>query len=192
MVHVDLSRPPGRVLLVSGVGTGEHRCCRLAEALRRRCGADALTLLPDHTLEHAERSRRLGDDVERFAPDLIVVDRDPVGPDGELWMPFLRYVAARRRPRLVLLLPAWFGEPARVDARWRRLDAWTAVDWLYDQVLAFGEPRAGTTATDLALHRRISGEVRYLGDVDDGGVERAADEIADLLARPLAGAAVAH
>jgi hypothetical protein len=51
-------------------------------------------------------------------------------------------------------------------------------------VVVFANRGARTTATDLALHRRITGQVQHVGYLATGGLERAVAEILDVLDQP--------
>jgi predicted glycosyltransferase/glycosyltransferase involved in cell wall biosynthesis len=109
------------------------------------------------------RSRLLDAAVESFRPDLMLVDHAPVGMAGELWPLFRRLASASTRPRLVLGLRDIVDEVDRVRAEWAGLDAWPALDGLYDQVLVYGDPAVTTTAMELDLDRRLHGKVQHVG-----------------------------
>jgi predicted glycosyltransferase/glycosyltransferase involved in cell wall biosynthesis len=157
------------------VATGSPR----AQSFRLPPGVDTLKL-PAATKEPAGayRTRSLGVDFDdlvevrgqlldaaarSFRPDLVLVDHAPVGMAGELW-PLLRRLAGQStRPRLVLGLRDVVDHADRVRAEWDRLDAWPALDRLYDRVLVYGDPAVPTTAMEIDLDRRLHGRVRHVG-----------------------------
>jgi predicted glycosyltransferase/glycosyltransferase involved in cell wall biosynthesis len=123
------------------------------------------------------RSQLLDAAVRSFRPDLMVVDHAPVGMAGELWPLFRRLASASTRPRLVLGLRDIIDDVDRVRAEWAGLDAWPALDRLYDRVLVYGDPAVTTTAMELDLDRRLHGKVQHVGYLArTAGAHRTNDE----------------
>ncbi|WP_370400242.1 glycosyltransferase family protein [Sulfitobacter sp. JB4-11] len=75
--------------------------------------------------------------VERFDPDLLIVDKEPTGFRGEL-LPTLEYVRMRGRTRAVLGLRDVLDEPEALSAEWDRKGALTAMEKYYDEIWVYG------------------------------------------------------
>ena len=73
---------------------------------------------------------------EAFAPDVVIVDKVPLGLDGEL-APTLEWLATQPRRRAVLGLRDIEDSPARVRQRWGP-ELRTAIENLFDAVLVYG------------------------------------------------------
>ncbi len=74
--------------------------------------------------------------VERFEPDLLIVDKEPTGFRGEL-LPTLEYLRMRRRTHVVLGLRDVLDEPEVLAAEWDRKGALAAAENLYDPPKTF-------------------------------------------------------
>lgn len=108
----------------------------------------------------AHRSRAFDLAVERFDPDVVIVDRHPYGIAGELQAGLTR--AHRRGARVVLGLRDVLDEPSAVSAELSG-PGWAGVEERFDHVLVYGDPA-------LCDHRREYGldlPLRYVGWVVD-------------------------
>jgi predicted glycosyltransferase len=76
--------------------------------------------------------------VRTFDPSMMVVDNVPRGVGGEL-LPTLRYLR-RQRPstRTVLTMRDVLDEPARIIPQWQRLDVYSVLRRLYDEIWVAG------------------------------------------------------
>jgi predicted glycosyltransferase len=102
--------------------------------------------------------------VSHFDPDVIVVDRLPVGLAGD-FLPVLRCLEnARRRPWLVLGLSDIVDTAKRVDQEWDACGVWEWID-RYDDILVYGDSAIETTASELRLADRVRGAVTHTGYV---------------------------
>lgn len=109
------------------------------------------------------RSELIQGAFDSYRPDLMMVDHAPVGASGELW-PLLKRLRDRPdRPLMVLGLRDIIDDADRVMAEWDALDAWTALDDVYDRILVYGDPAVLTTAQELRLEERFPGKVRFTG-----------------------------
>ena len=72
--------------------------------------------------------------VERYEPDLLIVDKEPTGFRGEL-LPTLEYLRMRGRTRVVLGLRDVLDEPEVLAAEWERKGALAAAENLYDETV---------------------------------------------------------
>lgn len=104
-----------------------------------------------------------------WAPDLLVVDKVPLGFSGEL-RPVLEQLA-RGRTRLVLGLREVLDDPVVARREWREAHATDAVRDLYDEVWVYGDPAVHDLAADLALPPAVRSRTRYLGYLAHGRAE---------------------
>ena len=110
------------------------------------------------------RSALLMAAVDKYAPEVIVVDHAPLGMAGEL-VPLLdRHAKRRGGPRLVLGLRDIIDDAEKVDHDWHRAGVWERLE-CYDDILVYGDPRILTTATELDLPSRVGAAVTYTGYV---------------------------
>ena len=75
--------------------------------------------------------------VERFDPDLLIVDKEPTGFRGEL-LPTLEYLHMRGRTRTVLGLRDVLDDPKSLAAEWDRKGAVVAAEKHYDEIWVYG------------------------------------------------------
>jgi predicted glycosyltransferase len=98
-----------------------------------------------------------------FRPDVILVDHAPVGMRGELDPLLADLRTWRTPPRVVLGLRDIIDDPDVVRQEWDRVDAWNALERIYDRILVYGDPAILTTAQELGLPETFAGKVRYVG-----------------------------
>ncbi len=109
--------------------------------------------------------------VESYAPDVLIVDKEPCGFRGEL-LPSLEKLRAEGHTKLVLGLRDVLDEPEVLATEWARKDAIRATESFYDEIWVYGprsiyDPTQGlplSTATHDRMHwtgylRRDLGEV---------------------------------
>ena len=106
------------------------------------------------------RARIIARTVESYRPDLIVVDKEPTGFQGEM-LPVLAN-ARTRGCRLVLGLRDVLDEPGRLDAEWRRKGAFDALA-LYDEIWVYGVPRLCAPLAELPVAPEVERRVLYTG-----------------------------
>ena len=82
-----------------------------------------------------------------FDPDVVVVDKTPLGLRDEL-VPMLEELRERGRARVVLGLRNVEDEPERVREAWAEANTLSAVECFYDRVVVYGP--ANTTADALS------------------------------------------
>lgn len=90
--------------------------------------------------------------VERYEPDLLIVDKEPTGFRGEL-LPTLEYLRMRGRTKTVLGLRDVLDEPEVLAAEWDRKGALAAAENLYDEIWVYGvrdvyDPTKGLKLSD--------------------------------------------
>lgn len=100
--------------------------------------------------------------LDRFQPDLFVVDKHPRGFRGEL-TPALDMLARRGSTRTVLGLRDVLDEPASARAEWRDDRSSEAVLRWYDQVWLYGDPRVHDAVDALRLPADVARLITYTG-----------------------------
>ena len=96
-----------------------------------------------------------------FDPDVVIVDKEPVGLRGEL-KPSLD-ILRRRGARIVLGLRDVLDEPAAVLEEWSRNGALEALDTVYDDIFVYGLENVYQPLTGLPGQQRFADKVRYMG-----------------------------
>jgi predicted glycosyltransferase len=96
-----------------------------------------------------------------FDPDVVIVDKEPIGLRGEL-VPALD-ILRRRGARIVLGLRDVLDEPAKLHEEWRQSGALDALGQIYDDIFVYGlesiyQPLAGLPNPHLFEHK-----IRYTG-----------------------------
>ena len=89
----------------------------------------------------ALRSAILGAALEGFAPDLVIVDRHPLGIRRELEAPLRELRRSHPGARIVLGLRDVLDDPAVAAREWEGLGGADALAPLIDQVWVYGDPR---------------------------------------------------
>lgn len=96
-----------------------------------------------------------------FDPDVVIVDKEPVGLRGEL-KPSLD-ILRRRGARIVLGLRDVLDEPAAVLEEWSRNGALEALDTVYDDIFVYGLENVYQPLTGLPGQHRFADKLRYMG-----------------------------
>lgn len=110
------------------------------------------------------RARTLRNALAAYEPEVLIVDRLPLGVHDELTetLGLLR----RMGTRLVLGLRDVLDDPARVRAEWDRADAFGVLRHSYDAIWVYGDPRVFDPAIEYDLPADIREMVRYSGYLD--------------------------
>jgi predicted glycosyltransferase len=109
------------------------------------------------------RARTISEAVDRFEPDLVLVDRHPLGLNDEL-VPGLRTLRARRpSARLVLGLRDIIDEPTTVCAEWARTGHDATIERLYDSVMVYGSRGVYDLISAYRLTSGVAAKVRFVG-----------------------------
>ncbi|MFK7836275.1 MAG: glycosyltransferase family protein [Sulfitobacter sp.] len=100
--------------------------------------------------------------VERYEPDLLIVDKEPTGFRGEL-LPTLEYLRMRGRTRTVLGLRDVLDEPEVLSAEWARKGALAAAENLYDEIWVYGVRDVYDPTEGLALSEQARARMHWTG-----------------------------
>ncbi len=119
--------------------------------------SEALGLDIDETTSLREGLIRTA--VERFEPDLVIVDKEPTGFRGEL-LPTLQWLKDNARTKVVLGLRDVLDEKEALAEEWDRKDAISAMASYYDKIWVYGlksiyNPLSGLTypaSVDARMH----------------------------------------
>ncbi|MDH3584322.1 MAG: hypothetical protein OER86_08920, partial [Phycisphaerae bacterium] len=114
------------------------------------------------------RAALLKETASRWKPDVLLVDKAPVGVNGEL-IPALRWIR-RHRPatRLVFGMRDIEDEPAQTIRQWSRLGVQRALESCYQEILVYGMRKVFDVASEYQLSPGIARKLQYLGYICRG------------------------
>ncbi|MFQ5612163.1 MAG: glycosyltransferase family protein [Anaerolineae bacterium] len=113
----------------------------------------------------ALRSNIIRAALESFKPDVLLVDKVPVGAFGEL-RESLEYLRNRGRTRCVLGLREILDDPDTVRQEWHLAGNEAAIRAYYDAVWVYGDPRVYDPVREYQLSGAVAAKVRYTGYLD--------------------------
>ena len=140
--RVDFVRVPGVIKLRNGEYSSLSLHMDIAEVLRMRAS------IIRHT-------------AEVFAPDIFIVDKEPLGLRGEI-QGTLEALGARGT-RLVLGLRDVMDDPVLLCEEWERKNVMSALDTLYDDILVYGLPQVCDPLEGLGLSASIQQKMTWTG-----------------------------
>lgn len=109
----------------------------------------------------ALRSSLIDDAAIRFAPDFVIVDKEPLGLRGELEGTLDRLKA--RGARLVLGLRDVMDDPESLAKEWERKRVIPAIEELYDDIWIYGLKEIYDPLQGIPLSDRVRAKMRYTG-----------------------------
>ena len=113
----------------------------------------------------AMRANLIKEIVQRFVPDVALVDHMPGGANREL-LPALRAIRRRGLPtRMVLGLRDIIDRPEVTREVWKREGVYRAMERGYQRVLVYGSPEVFATASEYRIERVMGERVQYCGYV---------------------------
>jgi predicted glycosyltransferase len=140
--RVDFVRVPGVVKLRNGEYTPLNLHLDIAETL----------LLRASIIKHTAAI---------FAPDVFIVDKEPVGLRGEV-LDTLKMLK-RQGTRLVLGLRDVMDEPAALEPEWERKNVLPALRDLYDEIWIYGLPQVCNPLEGIELPTKVRQKMTYTG-----------------------------
>ena len=140
--RVDFVRVPGVIKLRNGEYSSLSLHLDISEVLEMRAS------IIRHT-------------AEVFAPDVLIVDKEPLGLRGEI-QDTLR-VLKPIGTRLVLGLRDVLDDPIALSREWQRKNPIPALRDLYDDILIYGLPEICDPLEGLELPAQVTEKVRYTG-----------------------------
>jgi predicted glycosyltransferase len=140
--RVDFVRVPGVVKLRNGEYTPLNLHLDIRETMSMRAS------IIQHT-------------AEKFAPDVFIVDKEPVGLRGEL----LQTLKALKKQgtRLILGLRDVMDEPRLLEPEWQRKKALPALREFYDEIWVYGLPQICDPLEGIALPASVRKKMVYTG-----------------------------
>lgn len=109
------------------------------------------------------RSNLIVSAVRDFQPDLILVDKKPLGVDNELAAALAAARSSPRPPRLVLLLRDILDAPEITISIWGKHHYHELIDALYDDVLVVGTPEIFDLAHEYSFPESTIAKLSYCG-----------------------------
>src|SRR5919108_1112609 len=140
--RVDFVRVPGVIKLRNGEYTSLNLHLDIRETMSMRAS------IIQHT-------------AEEFAPDIFIVDKEPVGLRGELTQTLK--ALKRRGTRLVLGLRDVMDEPRLLEPEWQRKKALPALREFYDEIWVYGLPQICDPLEGIALPASVRKKMVYTG-----------------------------
>src|SRR6266581_9296904 len=123
------------------------------------------------------RGQMLRDAALGLAPDLVLVDHEPLGSKGEFRDGLRALKAERPTTRFVCGLRDIQDDAARIRALWEEVGVYDALENLYDGIAVYGSPKLYDVAAAYAIPPSVQSKLHYCGYVVRD-VERAdSDEI---------------
>jgi len=107
------------------------------------------------------RAAMIRDTARSFDPDIIIVDKEPVGLRGELEETL--HVLKARGCTLILGLRDVMDSPDLLEAEWRRKDMMRKIARLYHQIWVYGPADFWNPLTGLDVPASVASRVRYTG-----------------------------
>ncbi|HEV8032710.1 MAG TPA: glycosyltransferase [Stellaceae bacterium] len=127
----------------------------------------------------AMRSSIIRHTAEIFDPDMLIVDKEPLGLRGEV-RPTLDLLRARGTP-LVLGLRDVMDEPSALESEWERKNAIPALSDYYNEIWVYGLPQICDPLAGLHLPASVRRRMVYTGYLHrNAPAAVAAPEMADL------------
>lgn len=140
--RVDFVRVPGVIKLRNGEYTSLNLHLDIEETLALR----------QSIIQHT---------ADIFAPDLFIVDKEPLGLRGEV-APALNMLKARGT-RLALGLRDILDDPQVLASEWKRKKVLPAVRDLYDEIWIYGQPNIHAPLDGLGLEAAVNSKITYTG-----------------------------
>ena len=103
--------------------------------------------------------------LEVFNPDLLIVDKVPVGAFGEL-LPSLRRLAESGKTRIVLGVRDVLDEPSNVAREWLCAENVDAMTRFYDSIWVYGDRRVYDPVREYGLPIEVAAKVTFTGYID--------------------------
>lgn len=112
-----------------------------------------------------------------FAPDVVLVDKKPLGVDGELEAALDLLGASERRPSTYLILRDILDDPEVTRRIWEKHDYHDAIAKHYDGVLVAGCPSVFDVAEEYAFPTSTQQITEHVGYLHRQGGRKARDDV---------------
>jgi predicted glycosyltransferase len=110
----------------------------------------------------ALRSGLIRSMAQQYAPDVLIVDKEPTGFRGEL-LPALELLSQKGHSKLVLGLRDVLDEPEVLAEEWARKEAIAATEQFYDEIWIYGLASIYDPTKGLPLSPRVRDRMHWTG-----------------------------
>jgi len=100
-----------------------------------------------------------------LAPELVLVDHEPLGSAGEFREGLCALKSQSPGTRFVFGMRDIMDDPAGIRALWRELGVYDALEHLYDGIAVYGSPKVYDVAEAYALPESVRAKLHYCGYV---------------------------
>src|SRR5262245_23153181 len=139
-------------------------------------GCDYVKLPSRHTPRHIERPpdddeeskahfRRLRGLALGLAPNLVLVDHEPLGTNAEFKAGLWALKAASPETKFIFGLRDIMDDEARIQAEWHATGVYDALENLYDGIAVYGSPHLYDVAKAYAIPESVWPKLHYCGYV---------------------------
>lgn len=101
--------------------------------------------------------------VKNFAPDLLLIDKKPLGIKGELAATFDYLEENKPDTKNILILRDILDDGTTIRANWDRNGHYTAIEKFYDKVLILGEQRIFDPTIEYAFPASVKEKTEFCG-----------------------------
>lgn len=115
--------------------------------------------------------------VERFKPDLLLVDKKPFGVEHELRDTFEYLRIERPETQLILLLRDILDDAQATTAVWKKQRYYEAVRKYYDRVLVVGAPEVFDLRKEYRFPAAAADKVRFCGYIGQENTPRPREQV---------------
>lgn len=109
------------------------------------------------------RSAILREATLALAPDLVLVDHEPLGYRGEFREALYALKARRPETKMILGLRDIMDSTARIRALWQELGVYDALENLFDGIAVYGQRGVYDVADAYAIPSSVHAKLRYIG-----------------------------
>ena len=117
-----------------------------------------------------------------FAPDLFIVDKEPLGLRGEV-VETLEMLKSRGT-RLILGLRDVMDDPTSLAPEWKRKNVMPALKNLYDEIWIYGLPQMCNPLEGISLPRKVRRKIVYTGYLRRSARKKPARPLPAIVGRP--------
>lgn len=115
--------------------------------------------------------------VKNFKPDLLMVDKKPLGVKGELGATLDHLQAARAATKQVLILRDILDSPEMITSNWERNGHYEAIKRFYDAVLVLGERAIFDPIAEYRFPPAVAAKVEFCGYIRKEAAGDSRDEV---------------
>ena len=110
-----------------------------------------------------QRIQEIRETIEQFAPDMLLVDKLPLGLYDELAMILPELKQAGSDVKCVLMLRDLIGSPAQTTHQWRERGYFNAIAEHYEKVLVLGEREIFDLRSEYLMPEMAAAKLEYCG-----------------------------